>query len=58
MKFFIMLFIIVGPGQMKMAGEKEVPTIEACIAEAYEINVSNSIIYNAACVPLKKDKML
>lgn len=58
MKFFIMLFIIAGPGQLKMAAEKEVPTMEACIAEAYEINVSNSIIYNAACVPLKKDKML
>ena len=57
MKFFIMLFIIVGPNQMKMAGEKEVPTIEACIAEAYEINVSKSIMYNAACVPLKKDML-
>jgi|DEB0MinimDraft_10_1074344.scaffolds.fasta_scaffold32140_2 hypothetical protein len=57
MKFFIMLFVIVGPSQMKMAGEKEVPTMEACIAEAYEINVSNSIMYNAACVPLKKDML-
>jgi len=57
MKFFIMLFVIVGPSQIKMAGEKEVPTMEACIAEAYEINVSNSIMYNAACVPLKKDML-
>jgi len=57
MKFFIMLFVIVGPSQMKMAGEKEVPTMEACIAEAYQINVSNSIMYNAACVPLKKDML-
>lgn len=58
MKFFIILFVFVGPGQLQMSGEKEVPTLEACINEAYQINETRSIIYNAACVPLKKDKML
>ena len=58
MKFFIILFVFAAPGILQVKGEKTVETKEQCVKEAYEINNDNSIPFNAACIPVMKDKMI
>jgi len=58
MKFFIILFVFAAPGILQVKGEKAVETQEQCVQEAYKINIDGNVPFNAACIPVQKDKMI
>jgi hypothetical protein len=50
---YVLMVILITPDEARIAGMRQMESLEACIEAALKINSDKTTYFNAACLPTK-----